>query len=120
MYINIYDFFQQKLISYLKNINISLHKYKLFDINVKIIIFDFCGKIKNYYKIFRKENIHIYVAYDCFENEIYPLIDKYDLIYIFVDVEYLKNFPSLYQKSILFIIFDGPKFLYIKTANDLE
>lgn len=114
MYVNAYDFFLERFVSKLKNINIGLHLSQFHNKNIKIIIIDFCGKIKKFHKNFLNIKIDIYVAFNCFEDEIYTLIDDYDLVYFFIDEKYIDNFLMFYKKSNLFIIFNGPTFKSIK------
>lgn len=41
MYVNAYDFFLERFVSKLKNINIGLHLSQFHNKNIKIIIIDF-------------------------------------------------------------------------------
>ncbi|EEQ82300.1 hypothetical protein NCER_101012 [Vairimorpha ceranae BRL01] len=118
---NIYDFFLQKIILNLANTHLSKHVSFLSNYNIKIGVYDFCGKLKTYSKYFI-DFAECWVVENDWENDITINIYKYDLVYFFDDIE-LVDRNLFYNKVVsrsnyLFVLFTKNRFSRIEVYID--
>ncbi|WUR02305.1 uncharacterized protein VNE69_01243 [Vairimorpha necatrix] len=117
---NIFDFYLCKIKSEVATLHLSKHSQFLVNFNLKFAVFDFCGKLKQYGKYFSNLG-DCFIIEDDWENDISDILDKYDLVYFFEDIEnindniFYKEFGK--DKHFIFIVFSKGNFQYLEKNN---
>jgi hypothetical protein len=117
-----YDLYLNRIISKLESLNLMRHNELLSKTGLKICIFDFCGKLKYYMRYFIDVTSEMYLVEDDYENDISDILNRYDLIYFFDDIEFVdenifyKEYPN--RNNFIFVLFSGGKFEEYKIYND--
>lgn len=115
---NAYDFYLNRILKKLRSTNLSDYNEIINTTGIKICIFDFCGKLKYYMKLFIKLTSDIYLIDNDYENDIYEILGRFDIVYFFDDIEFVSNnifYKELCNKNkFIFVLFSGGKFVELK------
>ncbi|KHN70580.1 hypothetical protein CWI42_012360 [Ordospora colligata] len=110
---DIYEFYTNKAIMHLKSTEIMHHASYICSINARTAVFDFCGKMPEFWKMFAAVEKEMFVVFDTSQSheEIKQICNECEIVYILEDECMADKNVFFGSESVIFLLYNRFRFV---------